>query len=321
MAYSQSQILAEIDRLSAECKDYLIAAGHSLPASDLDYDGLALLCTDICAFMRAEGFGPAQRKCGILFHTALYKLNNYLRIESFHDLHNHFPHCFLTTHKRTIPLSLVYVFVAIARNIGVMASPTNFPSKVLVHVSSPNPDVPDLYVDVYGSSTKAIFSLRDDIPPLLARAGITPGRMVQYISPCRSDQMLLRAAHNILVSLRLIPSNAMLSSDGQAAAYACNIVLAIMMDGVSLNSFFDHISAFPLDIGPVLSDGLTSLVEPRNRESIYSRCEAALRAEEDAAKLTKLRSEMSVQHFVGMVFQHAKHKYIGCIISWEVSTV
>lgn len=183
-----------------------------------------------------------------------------------------------------------------------MASPTNFPGKVLVHVSSPNPDVSDLYVDVYGSSTKAIVSLRDDIPRLLSRAGITPGTMVQYISPCKSAPMLLRAAQNIRVSLRRAVSEVMSSSDGQAAAYASNIILVILMDGVSLNSFVDHISAFPLDLGPVLMDGLGPLVEPANREPVYNRCGVALTAEEDAAKEKKvaLRNLCATFHWHGL---------------------
>lgn len=130
--------------------------------------------------------------------------------------------------------------------------------------------------------------------------------------------MLLRAAQNILVSLRLVTNEVMSSPDGQAAAYACNLVLTILMVGVSINSFIDHISDFPLDLGPVLRERLVPLVHWANREPVLSRCGAAVKAEEDAAKETKLRSETSVQHFVGMVFHHAKHNYIGCVVGWEV---
>lgn len=38
-------------------------------------------------------------------------------------MYNNFPHHFLTTHRRTLPLSLVCVFVSIARRLGVNAYP------------------------------------------------------------------------------------------------------------------------------------------------------------------------------------------------------
>ena len=95
----------------------------------------------------------------------------------------------------------------------------------MAHVSSPNPDVSDIYVDVYGSSTKAILSAKDDIPRLLLQAGITPASMLRYIVPSTAAPMLLRAARNIFGSLRMLPHDANYVSEADSqpslSASAC----------------------------------------------------------------------------------------------------
>jgi len=202
-----SEIIAQLDALALQCREYLLAVGHSLAVEDMDGPSLSGICTDICAFLRSQGF-DADR------------LN-------FHHLFNHFPHCFLSTHRKTIPLSLVYLFVAIARRLGIAASPTDFPHRVIAHVSSSNPEVSDIYIDVYGSSTKAVLSARDDIPRLLIQAGITPASMLRYIAPSTASHMLLRAGRNILSSLRMLPQDiisGVSESDCEAAMYACYCV-------------------------------------------------------------------------------------------------
>ena len=120
---------------------------------------------------------------------------------SFHNIDHQFPHSYLTSNRKSIPISLVHVFVAIARSVGVVASPVDFPVRVLAHVSEPREDVDDFYVDVYDFQINPILSLRDDIPRLLSRQGVAPNRATDLISPCGPIPMLLRAGRNIMASL------------------------------------------------------------------------------------------------------------------------
>lgn len=246
--------------------------------------------------------------------------------ENFHHLFNHFPHRFLSTHRKTIPLSLVYVFVAIARRLGIAASPTDFPHRVMAHVSSPNPDVSDMYVDVYGSSTKAILSANVDVPRLLLQAGISPTSMLRYIVPSPAAPMLLRAARNILGSLRMLPHDATDVSEAhcQAAMYASYCVnILFTNDDEDIHHLVNHLSDFPLDLGPVLYDTFAPLLQPRRAQVLMDDCKDAIASEETTGKPPKKRSGTSqhVKYFVGMVFEHARQGYLGCIKGWEVRHV
>jgi len=244
-------------------------------------------------------------------------------LENFHHLFNHFPHRFLSTHRKTNPLSLVYIFVAIARRLGIAASPTDFPHRVMAHVSSPNPDISDMYIDVYGSSTKTVLSASEDIPRLLLQAGITPASMLRYIAPSTAAPMLLRAARNILSSLRMLPHNATDISEGdcQAAMYASYCVNILLTgDNQVIPHLVNHLSDFPLDLGPVLHDTFAPLLQARSAQVLMDGCKEAIAAEEAVVNPFHRRSGTSrhVKYFVGMVFEHARQGYLGCIRGWEV---
>jgi F-box protein 21 len=321
------KIIAQLDALELQCREYLIAAGHSLYKEDVNDGSLARICTDICAFMRNQGFDDAGRECHHIYYYPIY--SSRAPIENFHHLFNHFPHRFLSTHRKTIPLSLVYIFVAIARRLGIEASPTDFPHRVMAHVSSPNPAISDIYVDVYGSSTKAILSTRDDVPRLLLQAGIHPDAILQYISPSTSSPMLLRAARNILSSLRMLPleangTNDVSEADCQAAMYASYCVNMLLTGDVQVVHHLVHnLSNFPLDLGPVLHDTFAALLQPTNRRIVMDNCNDAIGTDEKAAKVVNRRSETTepIKYFIGMVFEHAEQGYLGCIKGWEVQCI
>ena len=193
----------------------------------------------------------------------------------------------------------------------------------MAHVSSPNPDVSDIYVDVYGSSTKAILSAKDDIPTLLLQAGITPASMLRYIAPSTAAPMLFRAARNILGSLRMLPhdANYVSEADSHAAMYASYCVNILLTDDNQLFPHLaNHLSDFPLDMGPVLHDTFAPLLLARNARVLMDGCNYAIAAEEEAAKVLHRRSGTAqpVKYFVGMIFQHARQDYLGCIRGWEV---
>lgn len=220
-----------------------------------------------------------------------------------------------------MPLSLVHIFVAVARRLGIAASPTDFPHKVLAHVSSPNPALDDIYVDVFASATKAILSTSDDIPSMLQRAGVHPSSILRHISPSPAGPMLIRATRNIMSSLQMLPAGAAYQAiDVQAAMYAAYCVMILVGEHGLFFELVPHLSYFPLDSGLVLQDMIAPCMGPEQRSCSIARCEAAIMAEEEAAKIINRRSENSVhvEHFVGMVFGHARQNYVGCIRGWEV---
>ena len=56
------KITTELDALALHCREYLVSAGHSLAPDIMDNTNLSEICTKICAFMRSQGFEPAERE-------------------------------------------------------------------------------------------------------------------------------------------------------------------------------------------------------------------------------------------------------------------
>ncbi|KAK0208777.1 hypothetical protein DFS33DRAFT_1305544 [Desarmillaria ectypa] len=280
------------------CRAYLSGRDCVLDQDDPSYD-LVGLCIGVCSFMRSEGFDAVDP-------------------ENFHLLLNILPHAYLTSNKKTIPISLVHIFVAISRALGVHASPVDFPARVLVHVSTPDPLTDDFYVDVYGSSTKPILTLREDIAALLMQHGIPPQSMVQYISPCAGPSMLLRTSRNILSSV-----HGDHRSSGGLAQTSLYIAFCIYLLLTSREQFAARVTMYVglLDCITVIPNTLAPLFPERSsaRNTLEDKCRTTVERHR-AMTTVKLRSSpenASVSYFVGMVFRHRTRKYICCIYGWD----
>ncbi|KAJ7446479.1 Hemimethylated DNA-binding protein YccV like-domain-containing protein [Mycena galericulata] len=288
---SPQEIHIHLTALAVACHEYLLKMRCPLNPELPEYD-LPGICANICQFMHEQGFGavePAQ----------------------FHDISNHFPHIYLTTNKRSIPISLVHIFVSLARHLGIQASPVEFPMRVLAHIPSP-PGTDDFLVDVYGADTKPIVSLRNDIPTMLMRLGISPDSLHQYVSPCGAAPMLLRAARNILTSFRSDASRA----TAQAAIYAAICIHLLFMNDVQLvTHMLSHVDLDPLYCATFLSD-LQPFLRGGGQRLLEEYCRNAMEIEEQQAAVVHPRTAQ-IAHYVGMVFEHRAYAYQGCIIGWE----
>lgn len=213
--------------------------------------------------------------------------------------------------------------MCLARRLGIRAAPIDFPARVLAIVSSPEPNVPDIIVDVFGSRSKAILSLQEDIPRLLTDAGIDPLPFTRYIRSGNTASMVVRASRNILASFSFIPPMESVSEGDLHTAFYVGLTvnLIFMNDRRYLWDIMKHISHFPLDILSVLTDALAPGLSPPIQEQLLASCKAAHEDEDEDAASVTLRSKLSapVKHFVGMIFKHAKYEYIGYIYGWEVS--
>ncbi|KAG2156620.1 YccV-like-domain-containing protein [Suillus bovinus] len=303
--YPPMKVLSQLEELTTLCKTYFIE--HQIPLDPVEFTSdagkLRLVCSSICDFMWSCGFEAADG-------------------QQFHMLHNRIPHYFLTTHKATIPISLVYVFVCIAQQMGVTAAPIDFPTRVLAVVSSPHPDVSEIFVDVFGSRTQAILTLHDDIPRFLIQAGIPTNIILPWISPASSTSMLLRASRNVLTSANNVPAGAVREVELQTAFYASLMINVIFMDNRrSLLNIMRHINRFLLDLLPVLVDSLAPLLNPYLQEQLTTYCKAIAEDEKEAATTFHSRSALTreVKFFAGMVFKHAAHGYVGYIYGWDPS--
>jgi F-box protein 21 len=317
---SSFKILSQLEELTALCKTYFIERQIPLDPAEFTSDAgkLRLVCSSICDFLWNCGFEAANGEfsADMTFNFSMSNNSGH----QFEMLQNRFPHLFLTTHKATIPISLVYVFVCIAQRMGVMAAPVDFPNRVLAIVSSPHPDVSDIFVDVFGSRTQAILTFHDDF---LAQTGITAISMLRDFTPASSTAMLVRASRNVLVPFYNFPAGAGAVPEHMlhTAFYASLMVNVIFMnDRGHLLNIMKHINQFLLDLLPVLVDSLAPLLNSHLQEQLTAHCKAVIEDEQDAAATSHPRSALTreVKFFVGMVFKHAVHGYVGYICGWNV---
>ena len=178
-------------------------------------------------------------------------------------------------------------------------------------------------MDVFGSRNKAILSLQEDIPRLLADAGATPLSAMRYIRPASAASMVVRASRNILASFSFLPPIESISEGDLHTAFYVGLTvnLIFMNDRRYLLNIMKHIARFPLDILSVLADSLAPGLSPPIQEQLLASCKAAHEDEDEAAASVTLRSKLStcIKHYVGMIFKHARYEYIGYIYGWEVS--
>ncbi|KIK97548.1 hypothetical protein PAXRUDRAFT_824803 [Paxillus rubicundulus Ve08.2h10] len=302
-AHPPLEISAQLDILSSHCRSYLVK--NELPVDPDEFnrseDMLSRISSSICDFLWENGFRAAGNS-------------------RFHIFNTQFPHWFLTTHKDTIPLSLVYIFVCIARKLGMTAAPIDFPARVLAIVSSPDLTVSDIFVDVFGSRSRAILSIQEDIPRMLIHAGIVPTSMMHYLRPASTTSIVVRASRNILASFPAI--NEVSEGDPRVAFYVALTVNLIFLNGLQyLLNIMKHIDRFPLDILAVLTDALAPGLNPTMKHQLLTSCKAAHEDEDEAAASVTLRSNLPIpiKHFVGLIFRHSKYEYIGYIYGWESS--
>ncbi|OCH94687.1 hypothetical protein OBBRIDRAFT_788940 [Obba rivulosa] len=284
---SPKSVSKQLDELAAFCRQQLAQWNTELDPNQQEFD-LRLVCERIRHALRSQGFGPAE---GSTFHEPL----------------NQFPHAFLNDHRKSIPMSLVYVFVGVCRRLGIEAGPLNYPHRVLAHVTASGP-----------RGTTVLFDMFSDQPAEQAST-ISPvgAHSADFLSPCRPVVMLQRAANNIInfVQFQRIHRTTSLTEVNLWADYAaCTCFLLRTQE----QHLVPHVSQFkPYDGVAVLCDVLGPALSGPARQILEQQCAAIEAADEQRATQVFLRSEHNVQFFVGLIFKHARYSYTGCITGWE----
>ena len=233
-------------------------------------------------------------------------------LTGYHNLLNHFPHRVLFNQQRTLPMSLVYVFVCIARRLGLDAFPVAFPHKVLA-VVLPLVGEP-IYVDVFDSATRPILSFSSDLPAMLQSLGIDPATLSRWTTPAGTTVMLHRAAANILNSLEMMTTWS--QGDHLTAHYAAYCALLLLTrDARLVRALFVGGIGGPLDHEVVLRGALRPILAAGAREQLDLFLAKHAEPEEGAPRSAGRRN---VIHFTGMVFRHRTYFYIGLIKGWDV---
>ncbi|KZV99033.1 hypothetical protein EXIGLDRAFT_763031 [Exidia glandulosa HHB12029] len=302
--HDTGEIQAIYDQLAWQCRESLVIKEVAMP-QDSGFRATEF-CTHVCNWMRDEGFRAAPE-------------------EQYTLLMNHFAHSFLKTHRRTLPMSLIIVFLAITSRLGLHASPVAFPYQVIVRVHTDPPGLPtdsDFFVDVYSTeSPSGPIVPRDRLLSRLSQMGISDTQREAYLKPSPTGTMVQRVANNILNSINM-PGQATQSQHDRAAALYVALCTAALTNldpdarviGQLVELGREH---FPLDIRPVVQRGIAKALRQDSRNKLNLMCEARLQEAKAPVKPAE-RSER-IQYAVGQIVFHRRWHYWGVIRAWDHS--
>ncbi|KZT75034.1 hypothetical protein DAEQUDRAFT_18423 [Daedalea quercina L-15889] len=298
--YDQSpkHISKWLGMLAHDCRVQLTVAGVELDPASPGYD-LPSLVVRLRDTLRGMGFHIADG-------------------DDFYNPLNQFPHAFMRTESRkTIPMGLVYVYASVARRLGIRASPTNYPGKVLCHIDPIDPEQNEMLFDVCGQSLPIIFTSRD-LRQVLVDIGLRPDMPAEIIRPCKVGTILHRAAANTIIAVRWNQrrSGGAFTENQAWCSYAAFCISLFQPQDMQISS--QIIDCKPLDAMAVLNDVVGPALNPLARESLTRQCEKLVEEDEEFARTVWPRTgERPVLFFVGLIVQHAKYEYAGCIIGWH----
>lgn len=188
-SYSPFDLAQTLDDLAVDCRSFIEGDSQRTLDPEADSYDLPEICMKITEFMVSRGFTAATG-------------------DDFRRTENSLPHCYLNgPDKSTIPLSLVHVFVAIARRLGLEAYYVNYPNRLLACVvppsspsrsqaqSFPTSDhIPELFIDVYQPHLVPPTSLLSTASSL----GVPWPDLKSQILLSPNYDILLRSTGNIL---------------------------------------------------------------------------------------------------------------------------
>ncbi|EJT98195.1 hypothetical protein DACRYDRAFT_118922 [Dacryopinax primogenitus] len=331
---SPQQVIKDLNALCKRCESHLRAKGVSLESGLEDYD-VVNISNEICLWMREEGFRLAA---GV----------------DYHRMENHFLDCVITTHRDTLPLSLVVIFVSLARHLGVEAHPVGFPQHVHVlvrgHVPSTSrfffPGFPErgeeyIHLDIAKSDERLVLP-RSHLISILEGMGVTNSvQQGQLLQPANVRDMCGRAGSNVQHSFHT-ELEALANPNGPRYSYIRDCVHAAMSAFVMLSTpgtrgattmlmhMLNYVEdahrldwclmqyeVFPNDVGHHTND--VGAVQVRDQLiHMYELQETnELQAKRDADSMPLAVDGTNVEFHVGTLMRHAKFAYIGVIADWN----
>ncbi|KAG8680005.1 hypothetical protein FRC08_016601 [Ceratobasidium sp. 394] len=263
--------------------------------------------------------------------------------EHYYDLMNHFPHRFTTTNRRTLPMSLVCTFVAIVTRLGLLAAPVGFPGHVHAWIALPSyeptefvPYEPEadwedetptrrLHVDVFNSDVEP-FLASDSMRQTLDSLQVPREQQPLLMRPSFASEMVLRAANNILHSVTRTQHQPTTHIQGEvrgAALYASAMTFVVARpQAADAARFVAAIVSvvkeqFPLDAQVVLPQLLTILDRDPGRAGGMHLRNSIAHLRDSSVDVKRRVREGVPRWWVGMVFRHAKFRYVGVILGWD----
>jgi len=223
------------------------------------------------------------------------------------------------TSKRTLPISLVHIFIAISRRIGIEASPINFPGTVIVHVATRQPEGQSIIINPSTiDPAKWIVDVLD-IHAMTSDFPMRESSVLELLVPSNARTMLNRASHNILFAFQ--EDIAVDFDHWQPAMFAAISTQFLLQAELPFLRILVNnlIGLTTLDCSAIILNKLAPMLPQPHRHLLEQRCGPDMAEEAIVASTQHTRQVATVRYFVGMVVEHVDYAYIGCIIGWDVS--
>lgn len=228
-------------------------------------------------------------------------------------------------------MSLIYVFIALARRLALEASPVDTPSRVLAYVAVPHQSGIATYIDVYQQVILSPQQVRMILHGLGALAN--PDDNSESMMPRNGRAMLLRTARNIFASFQINEHTQGTHHEQQLCQYAATCAYMIVSNHARIVDevvFWQIAEVHPLDLAVILRDRVSRAVPhpelSRALQELYS-VSASKRHSwragmfDDDGPMLNVRSKTDARFFVGQIVQHSQFRYIGCILAWTVCDI
>ncbi|KAI1840305.1 hypothetical protein JX266_013482 [Neoarthrinium moseri] len=358
--YHAGTVIASINRSKAVETWLSIEAGMSVELEDAlgAYELFVLPdSSQGCGYLKAELDQIAQRiricHPGMEAWSTRQKalaIARYLRCENivgmlnegqYHALQNNYLSTAFKEHS-SLPLQSVALYCAVARRLGVDASPSNYPQRVHAVVSESSNRTIDaaestataewtperIYLDPWGSDEEVS---EDHLRTRLAQMGIPLHEHDDYLGPASVIEMTRRTARNIMVSVeeaRHRPASQVSHLDIEAAWYSMLWVMVILgygddaTAGARRRQFIPYLiehfqTHFPEDLG--LLEKLPALFEGQGEHQPLLDMIVASRNSDCAERVARPRSapNAGVMYKIGHYFRHKRYSYEGFIVGWD----
>ncbi|KAG8903202.1 hypothetical protein FRB99_003614 [Tulasnella sp. 403] len=289
-----SEIKEKLDNMAERCKEDLFLTLRDLSDTQT-------ICIAICDWMRSQGFVPSGSR------------------ETYLDLDNHFIHK-MPNERGNLPLTMVAVFVALARRLGLDARPVSFPRHVHAWVKVHDKDE-SIAVDVFNSKERPILT-PDLLEASFRELHMAPERLSTFLQPTSTGLMLERAARNVASSLRtLTPYSKPRYWDVVRSCYAMVSVLSYFAN--ASEELLRHLTkriqyVFPVDIPIVINLELYPN-EPRDTNASKALADIIRhhKIQEYGPPPKSLLRIPTMPYFVGLVVIHNGGEMC-VIIGWNI---
>lgn len=236
----------------------------------------------------------------------------------FYHFFNSFPNFYLFSRKRSLPISLAFIFVSIVRRLGLPAILINSHFRVIARVR-------EAFVDVFGPPELAIVDTSN---------GFLDSTYSQESQCVTAREMLVRTARNIWTACDVTESGhdhlCITASQRHRASYTLQYIGTVIRpsDIATIDQeFLSQAVHHPLDCSLVLRDKL-DLPPASDRVGIYENGDTVdscldiihrweIQYTEELLKGQDRQGSQVVSFFVGQIVRDAQGS-IGCIVGWTV---